>query len=54
MEYIAYLEYIWAKLLSILHTLTGWVMAIVLFLLDFIAGHEIAVGLVVVVTIIDN
>ena len=41
------------KLLGILQTVQGWVVAGVLFLLDFIAGHELAVGLVVAVTLMD-
>lgn len=52
MEYIR-LEHIVDKLLSILHTVQGWIVAGVLFLLDFIAGHELAVGLVVAVTLMD-
>ena len=31
----------------------GWIVAGILFLLDFIAGHELAVGLVVAVTLMD-
>lgn len=52
MSYIR-LEHIVDKLLCILHTVQGWVMAGLLFLLDFIAGHELAVGLVVFVTLMD-
>lgn len=52
MSYIR-LEHIGDKLLGILHTVQGWVMAGLLFLLDFVAGHELAVGLVVFVTLMD-
>lgn len=52
MEYIR-LEHTGDRLLSILHTVQGWIVAGVLFLLDFIAGHELAVGLVVFVTLMD-
>lgn len=52
MSYIR-LEHIGEKLLGILHTVHGWVMAGTLFVLDFIAGHELAVGLVVFVTLMD-
>lgn len=52
MEYIR-LEHTGDRLLSILHTVQGWIVAGILFLLDFIAGHELAVGLVVFVTLMD-
>ena len=52
MEYIRF-EHTGEKLLSILHTVQGWIVAGVLFVLDFIAGHELAVGLVVAVTLMD-
>ena len=52
MEYIRF-EHTGEKLLSILHTVQGWIVAVVLFVLDFIAGHELAVGLVVSVTLMD-
>jgi hypothetical protein len=42
MEYIR-LEHTGDRLLSILHTVQGWVVAGVLFVLDFIAGHEMVV-----------
>ncbi len=41
------------RLLSILHTVQGWIVMLVLLLVDYIAGHELAVGLVVGVTIMD-
>lgn len=47
------MEHTGDRLLSILHTVQGWIVAGVLFLLDFIAGHELAVGLVVFVTLMD-
>jgi hypothetical protein len=53
MNLILYIEKILDKLQSILHTLAGWVVAILLFLADFIVGHELAVGLVVFVTLMD-
>jgi ABC-type proline/glycine betaine transport system permease subunit len=52
MNLLIYIEKILDKLQSILHTLAGWVVAILLFLADFIVGHELAVGLVVFVTLI--
>jgi hypothetical protein len=53
MRYLLFLKHIGLKLLGVLQTLQGWVVAGVLFLLDFIAGHEMAVGLVVFVTLMD-
>ena len=53
MGYLLFLKHIGLKLLGILQTVQGWVVAGVLFLLDFIAGHELAVGLVVAVTLMD-
>ena len=53
MDYIGYIEHIGAKLLSILHTVQGWVIAGLVFLADYIVGHELAVGLVVFVTLMD-
>ena len=53
MNLLIYIEKILDKLQSILHTLAGWVVAILLFLADFIVGHELAVGLVVFVTLMD-
>lgn len=53
MNYIEYLEHIWMKLLSILSTAWGWAVGLVLLLIDFIAGHEMAVWLVVFVTLMD-
>ena len=37
----------------ILHTFQGWLAALGILLLDYLAGHEFAVGLVVGVTIMD-
>lgn len=42
MDLILYIEKVFDKLQSILHTLAGWVVAILLFLADFIVGHELA------------
>lgn len=53
MNYIEYMEHIGMKLLSILSTAWGWAVGLVLLLIDFIAGHEMAVGLVVFVTLMD-
>lgn len=53
MRYMLFLKHIGVKLLGILQTVQGWVAAGLLFLLDFIAGHELAVGLVVAVTLMD-
>ena len=53
MNYIEYIEHIGTKLLSILHTVVGWIGWLLLLLIDYIAGHELAVGLVVGVTIMD-
>ena len=53
MRYMLFLKHIGVKLLGILQTVQGWVVAGLLFLLDFIAGHELAVGLVVAVTLMD-
>lgn len=52
MEYIR-LEHIGEKLVSALQTVQGWAVAGILFLVDFVAGHELAVGLVVFVTLMD-
>lgn len=53
MNYIEYMEHIGMKLMSILSTAWGWAVGLVLLLIDFIAGHEMAVGLVVFVTLMD-
>lgn len=53
MDYIGYIEHIGTKLFSILHTVQGWVIAGLVFLADYIVGHELAVGLVVFVTLMD-
>lgn len=53
MDYIAYLEKVIDKLGHILHTVQGWVIAGAVFAADYIAGHELAVGLVIAVTIMD-
>ena len=46
-------EHFFSKLLSILQTIWGWVMASFLFLIDYFSGHRFVVFLVVAVTIID-
>ena len=53
MNLLIYIEKILDKLQSILHTLAGWIVGLLLFLGDFIGGHELAVGLVVFVTLMD-
>ena len=53
MNLILYIEKILDKLQSILHTLAGWVVGLLLFLADYVVGHELAVGLVVFVTLMD-
>lgn len=53
MKYLLYIKHIGIKLLSILQTVQGWIAAGVLFILDFIAGHELAIGLVIFVTLMD-
>ncbi len=50
---LRYFEHVLEKLQAILHTVQGWVVAFVLFAADYIAGHELAVGLVVAVTLMD-
>lgn len=47
------MERVWDKLQHILHTIAGWFVGLILFLGDFIGGHELAVGLVVFVTLMD-
>lgn len=47
------IEHAGVKLYAILHTLLGWVVAGLLFLADYVVGHELAVGLVVFVTLMD-
>lgn len=51
MNLLIYIEKILDKLQSILHTLAGWVVGLLLFLGDFIGGHELAVGLVTPITL---
>lgn len=53
MKYLIFIQNLGIKLLSILHTVQGWIVAGLLFTADFIAGHELAVGLVVFVTLMD-
>ena len=43
MKYFLFIKHVGLKLLGILKTLQGWIMAGLLFLLDFIAGHELVV-----------
>ena len=53
MNYLSYVEHVGTKLLSILHTVQGWIVAGLLLLADYIGGHEFSIGLVVAVTIMD-
>ena len=53
MNILLYMERVWDKLQHILHTIAGWFVGLILFLGDFIGGHELAVGLVVFVTLMD-
>lgn len=53
MNILLYMERVWDKLQHILHTIAGWFIGLILFLGDFIGGHELAVGLVVFVTLMD-
>lgn len=41
------------KLPQILHTVMGWFIGIAIFLADYITGHELVVGLVVAITLMD-
>lgn len=53
MNILLYMERVWDKLQHILHTIAGWFVGLILFLGDFIGGHELTVGLVVFVTLMD-
>lgn len=48
-----YIQHIFERLESILHTVQGWFVCLGVLFLDYIAGHEFAVGLVVGVTLMD-
>ena len=48
-----YILHIGERFSAILHTVQGWIAALVLLIADYIAGHEFAVGLVVAITIMD-
>ena len=48
-----YILHLGERFSAILHTVQGWVAALVLLIADYIAGHEFAVGLVVAITIMD-
>lgn len=47
------IQHIFERMELILHTFQGWLAALGILLLDYLAGHEFAVGLVVGVTIMD-
>ena len=48
-----YITHVGERISAILHTVQGWIAALVLLIADYIAGHEFAVGLVVAITIMD-
>ena len=48
-----YITHVGERFSAILHTVQGWIAALVLLIADYIAGHEFAVGLVVAITIMD-
>ena len=48
-----YIFHVGERFSAILHTVQGWIAALVLLIADYIAGHEFAVGLVVAITIMD-
>jgi hypothetical protein len=48
-----YITHVGERFSTILHTVQGWIAALVLLIADYIAGHEFAVGLVVAITIMD-
>ena len=48
-----YITHVGDRFSAILHTVQGWMAALVLLIADYIAGHEFAVGLVVAITIMD-
>ena len=48
-----YIGHIGERFNAILHTVQGWIAALVLLIADYIAGHEFAVWLVVGITIMD-
>lgn len=50
---IRIVEHIVERLDVLLHTVYGWVAALILLLLGYIAGHEFSVCLVVAVTLMD-
>lgn len=53
MKYIEFIEHTWMKLLSILSTFQGWVVAVFLTLTDYVGGNKFSVGLAVAVTLMD-
>lgn len=48
-----FLSHVWDRLETILQTIQGWLVWLGLLLLDYIAGHEMAIGLVIGVTLMD-
>ena len=48
-----YILHVGERINAILHTVQGWIAALVLLIADYIAGHEFALGLVVAITIMD-
>lgn len=52
-KFFGYILHVGERFSAILHTVQGWIAALVLLIADYIAGHEFAVGLVVAITIMD-
>lgn len=50
---MAFIEHIMERLGSILQTVQGWIVAFALLFVDYVAGHEFAIFLVVAVTLMD-
>lgn len=53
MHLMTVVQHLFAKLDAISHTIQGWLVALGIILLDYIAGYEFAIGLVIGVTIMD-
>jgi len=47
------LSHLFHKLLSILQTAWGWIVAAIIFLIDFFSGHQLIVFLAIAVTLMD-
>lgn len=53
MKYLLFIGHVGQKLMSILSTVQGWALAVVLMLLDYVGGNKFSVGLAVAVTLMD-